>query len=371
MPPDESIDHPGALKSAATASARASARTPDLRRAPLLGVTLLACCAQPRVPAAQVSSGAPRATGAALVERARESFAPLGAAPREDARQVALGRTLFFETRVSADARTGCVTCHLPQRWGTDGLARSRGAFGRESPRNSPSVFNAGAQASQHWRGDRDSLEDEARRALLGPAAYGLASNSDAVARLNALEGYAEAFARAFPGDVTPVSVENWGAAIAAYQRTLVTPAPLDDFLSGKPAALSPAAQAGLASFLDLGCARCHRGALLGGGSLEKFGVVRDYRTLTHSATDDNGRFDVTHVERDRDVFKVAPLRNVAHTAPYFHDGSVASLHEAVEVMAAAQLGKNPAPDVVADIVAFLEALGGAVPPTFAAPGAP
>lgn len=352
MPPNESIGRLEMLKLAAAASA-------------LVSLTLLACGARPGGPAPPASSpGAPPA-GAALVDRARGYFSALGAAPPQDPRQVALGRMLFFETRVSADAQVGCVTCHLPQRWGTDGLARSRGVFGRESPRNAPSVFNAGGQVAQHWRGDRDSLEDEARRALLGPAAYGLASSPEAVTRLNGIEGYAEAFAEAFPGDTAPVSVENWGAAIAAYQRTLVTPAPIDDFLSGNAAALSPAAQAGLTSFLDLGCAQCHRGALLGGGSFEKFGVTGDYRELTRSTISDSGRLDVTQAESDRDVFKVAPLRNVAHTAPYFHDGSVASLPEAVRVMAAAQLGKDLAPEVTADVVAFLEALSGEVPPTY------
>lgn len=311
---------------------------------------------------------APPAAGATLIARARGSLSPLGPAPREDPRQVALGRRLFFETRVSADARVGCVTCHLPQRWGTDGLPRSRGAFGREAPRNAPTVLNAGGQISQHWRGDRASLEDEAQRALLGRAAYGLGSIADAMARIQALPGYADAFAAAFPRDASPVRVENWGAALGAYQRTLVTPAPIDDFLSGNPDALSRSAQAGLAAFLDMGCARCHRGPLFGGSSVARFGVVRDYRTLTRGSASDAGRLDVTGAEVDRDVFKVPSLRNVAHTAPYFHDGSVASLHEAVRVMAAAQVGRDPTPRTVENIVAFLQSLSGAVPPTFAPP---
>jgi cytochrome c peroxidase len=335
---------------------------------PIFILALLACCATPDSPAPSIPPPAPRHAGAALVERAREHFSPLGAAPQQDPDQVALGRMLFFETRVSADAQVGCVTCHLPEHWGTDALARSRGVFGRETPYNAPTVFNAGGQVLQHWRGDRESLEDEARRALLGPAAYGLASNADAVARINGLEGYPQAFARAFPGDAAPVNVENWGTAIAAYQRILVTPAPVDDFLSGNTAALSPPAQAGLTAFLDVGCARCHRGTLFGGGSLERFGAVRDYRPLTGSAAADHGRFDVTHAEHDRDVFKVAPLRNVAHTGPYFHDGSVASLPEAVQVMASSQLGEDLTPDMVANIVSFLEALSGEVPATFATP---
>ena len=317
------------------------------------------------------SSTAPRAPGPdesasladPLVERARRVLGPLPAPASEDGRRVALGRRLFFDTRLSADGTIGCASCHLPERYGADGRARSRGARA-ESARNCPTVFNADGQLAQHWRGERASLEDEATRALVGPA-FGLASLDEVARRLGALDGYREAFAAAFPADSAPLGAERFGDAVAAFERTLRTPAPLDAFMAGDVGALGARARAGLAAFLDLGCASCHGGPLLGGASFEKFGVVRDYRPLTGSSGADAGRLDVTGLAADRDVFKVPPLRNVTHTAPYFHDGSVASLEDAVRVMAAAQLGRELAPAEIEPIVAFLGALGGELPRGF------
>lgn len=276
---------------------------------------------------------------------------------------------MFFETRLSADGKVGCVSCHAPGKWGADGLARSRGVFERENPRNAPTVFNAALQSAAHWHADRASVEDQASRALLGKASFGLASREDAVKRLRALPApYPEAFRQAFPDQVEPFSAENFGAAVGAYERTLLTPSPFDAFLAGDENALGPAARAGLAAFLDAGCARCHGGALAGGRSLEKFGKYTDYAPLTHSDPIDNGRFDVTKDEADRFVFKVPSLRDVARTAPYFHDGSVATLPQAVAIMGRTELGAELAPERVAAIVSFLESLTGPEPAEFAPP---
>jgi cytochrome c peroxidase len=327
-----------------------------------------ACAPVQKPPASTPAPVAQTATpGQVLLGRARERLAPLPQAEPQAAAQVALGRKLFFETRVSADGQVGCVSCHLPEKWATDGLPQAKGTSGRINPRNSPTVFNAFLQFSEHWRGDRESVEDQARRALLGPPSFGLASEADATAKLNAL-GYAAQFQAAFPGDPEPVSVPHWGSAIGAYERTLLTPAPFDAFLSGNEAALSSAEQAGLTLFLDTGCAECHDGPLVGGRSFKKFGRFVDYVMLTHSDHDDTGRFDVTHEEGDRHVFKVAALRNVEHTAPYFHDGSVSSLSDAVAIMAKAQLNVDLTADAIASIVTFLKALSGPVPTTYSAP---
>lgn len=271
--------------------------------------------------------------------------------------------------RVSADDKVGCVTCHEPAKWGTDGLPRSRGVFARENPRNAPTVFDAALQSSAHWRGDRESVEDQASRALLGKASFGLGSDEEAAKRLRALPApYPEAFRQAFPDEPDPISVKNWGVALGAYERTLITPAPFDAFLKGDESALGAAARAGLAAFLDEGCARCHGGPLVGGRALEKFGKFADYAPLTHSDPIDNGRFDVTKKEDDRFVFKVASLRNVARTAPYFHDGSVATLPEAIRIMAQTQLASELSAERVAAIVSFLETLTAPVPPEFSPP---
>jgi cytochrome c peroxidase len=322
--------------------------------------TLLA--AAPPAPAGR--SGAVE-SATQLRGRARARFGALAAPEGIVPATAALGRRLFFEKRMSADGQVGCVSCHLPERWGADGLPLSRGVFGHENPRNAPTVFNAGLQSAQHWRADRASLDEQASRALLGPASFGLASDAEATQRLQAMPEYEADFEAAFPGDPHPVSVNHWGAALAAYESTLVTPAPFDAWLEGSASALDADATLGLALFLDTGCGRCHDGPLLGGQKLRKFGATKNYWERTHSASIDTGRFDVTHDEKDRGVFKVSGLRNVARTAPYFHDGSVASLSEAVTIMAELQLDRVLAAEDTAKIVAFLESLTGPVPPTF------
>ena len=340
---------------------------------------LVGCGASPQVAASPNATGsaAPAATpaatappsSAALRVRAKTSFGVLPSAPASPPEQVALGRRLFFETRVSADGKIGCVSCHLPARFGTDGLPKARGVFERENPRNSPTVFNAAYQTAEHWRADRDSVEDQARRALLGKPSFGNATEEEALGRLRALPApYPEAFRRAFPSDPEPVSIQNWGTALGVYERSLVTPGPFDAFLNGDEKALSASARAGLAAFMDEGCVQCHDGPLLGGNALRKFGVVAAYAPLTRSSPIDDGRFDVTKDESDRYVFKVAALRNVARTAPYFHDGSVATLPEAIAIMAQTQLGKRLSADRAGTIASFLEALTGPVPATFSPP---
>jgi cytochrome c peroxidase len=166
--------------------------------------------------------------------------------------------------------------------------------------------------------------------------------------------------------DGDALSTANYGRAIAAYEATLVTPAPFDRYLGGDVAALDTLQKTGLRLFIDRGCAACHQGALLGGTTLQRFGVVQDYWRATGSAKVDEGRYAVTGKEEDRHVFRVPMLRNVARTAPYFHDGSVATLEAAVRVMASVQLGQTLRDDEVAAIVAFLDALSGDVPANYA-----
>lgn len=308
---------------------------------------------------------------AALLARAGQLFAPLpthaGSAEHPVSPQrVALGRLLFFEPRVSLDGTTSCARCHQPGLYGTDALPKSIGAAGRVNARNAPTVLNAAMQFSEHWLGDRTDVEDQARRALLGPASFGNPDFAAAMAKLQAIPGYATLFRDAFPGKADPVTPENWGAAIGAYERTLLTPAPFDAYLKGDTGALTPTAQAGLARFIDTGCANCHNGVGVGGGSFQKFGVMEDYRKATGSQPVDPGRFAVTGQAADRYLFKVPSLRNVAMTAPYFHDGSVATLSEAVRVMARVQLGKTLADGEVEAIVAFLASLTGPLPEDFA-----
>jgi cytochrome c peroxidase len=279
--------------------------------------------------------------------------------------RVRLGRLLFFESRVAVDGTVSCARCHQPGLYGTDALPKSVGAGHRTHPRHAPTVFNAALQFVQHWRGDRTSVEDQAMKALIAPPSYG---NPDYVTAMNALKaipGYRPFFAQAFPGERDPITPENWGRAIGAYVRTLSTPAPFDAFLKGDDSALSPRARAGLQTFMQIGCAGCHSGVGVGGAMFQRFGVTEDYWKATGSGAPDKGRFDVTQDPADLYVFKVPTLRNVAMTPPYFHDGSVETLPDAVRVMARVQLGQSLDDRQVDEIVAFLESLTGQPPADF------
>ncbi|WP_442753352.1 cytochrome-c peroxidase [Methylocystis sp. JAN1] len=307
-----------------------------------------------------------------LLDEAQQSFKPLPPAPvaKEplQAARAELGRRLFFENRVSMDGNVSCSHCHLPDRQGADGLPKAIGVFGKENPRNAPSVFNAAFNFKQHWRGERESLEEQAEKSLLGPASFGNPDQAAAMGKLKAIPAYSEAFANAFPGDKDPVNSKNWGVAVAAFERTLLTRSKFDAFLAGDASALSPQERAGLRKFIDTGCASCHNGIGVGGDSFQKFGVTGDYWKETGSKTPDKGRADVTKDDGDLYVFKVPSLRNVAKTAPYFHDGSVEDLTKAVKIMGKVQLGKTLSDRDAAEIVAFLGSLTGAVPTNYSAP---
>jgi cytochrome c peroxidase len=280
--------------------------------------------------------------------------------------RVDLGRKLFFDPRISDDGTVSCARCHQPALYGTDGLEKSLGVHSKINPRNSPTVLNAALQFKAHWRGDRENVEDQAHQALIGPPSFGNADYAAAIARLKAIPGYSEMFKKAFPAEVDPVTADNWGQAIGAYERTLVTPSLFDDFLGGKTETLSVAQRQGLRTFIDLGCADCHNGSGVGGGTFEKFGVASDYWKQTDSREIDKGRFDVTKDPADMYVFKVPSLRNVAMTPPYFHDGSVRELADAVGIMGKVQLGQDLSNQQIGEIIAFLQSLTGELPAHFA-----
>jgi cytochrome c peroxidase len=319
-------------------------------------------------PAARAETSATEKLLAESVTLFQPITAPKPPTDRETALRIELGRRLFFENRVSADGNVSCAHCHLPERQATDGLAKAVGVFGKENPRNAPSIFNAFLNFRQHWRGDRASLEEQAEKSLLGPASFGNADAESAMQKLKAIPDYPPAFQKAFRREPDPVNSHNWGLAIAEFERTLATPSKFDAFLEGDAKSLSANEQAGLRKFIDLGCAACHNGAGVGGNAFRKFGVHADYWKETGVATPDRGRADVTKDDADLYVFKVPMLRNVAKTAPYFHDGSVDDLSRAVRIMATTQLGKTLSDTDVADIVAFLGALTGTTPANYAAP---
>jgi cytochrome c peroxidase len=304
---------------------------------------------------------------AALLKDAQGLFRPL---PQDMAsaefpiapERVRLGRALFFDPRISADGTVSCARCHQSALYGTDGLPKSVGVFGKRLPRNAPTVLNAGLYFSEHWDGRFANVEEQAKMALLG---FGNPDFPTAMARVKAIPGYAAMFREAFPGEAEAISEDHWAKAIGAYERTLVTPSRFDEYLGGRSDALTAAERKGLRTFIDTGCVECHKGPGLGGLGYRKFGVVSEYWKATGSPEIDKGRFEVTKDSADLYKFKVAGLRNVTMTPPYFHDGSVASVPEAVRVMAKVQLDADlPAADVDA-IVGFLGSLTGAVPEAF------
>jgi cytochrome c peroxidase len=321
---------------------------------------------------APASETLPADDDATLLTQALALFKPLPRTPSPPdlpatPARVALGRMLFFDPRWTLEGNVSCATCHQPALYGTDALARSIGVQHRTHPRNSPTVLNAGLNFIQHWWGDRKNLEDQVEKALTGVFSSGHADAGGATARIAAIEGYAPAFRQAFPGDAMPVTPANVGAAISAYERTLLTPAPFDTYLRGDARALSPIARRGLRRFISRGCASCHNGMGVGGQMLQKFGVVEEYWKATGSLEVDKGRFGFTKDPADLYVFKVPSLRNVAKTPPYFHDGSVATVDEAITVMARVQLGVT-LPDIeIGEIAAFLGTLTGPLPTNFAA----
>lgn len=282
--------------------------------------------------------------------------------------KVALGRMLFFEPRVSLDGTVSCARCHQPFLYGVDTLPKSFGVQGRPVPRNASTVLNTAGQFVQHFGGNRKDVEEQAWRALTGKVSYGNPDMATAMARLKAIPGYGPLFAKAFPGEADPITPDNWGKAIGAFERTLVTPAAFDRYLAGDTTALTPQQRLGMVKFINTGCAGCHRGPLLGGTMYQKFGLVVDYWTATGSTEIDKGRFLETKDEADTYVFKVPMLRNIARTAPYFHDGSVATLADAIRVMALTQLGQRLSDEDVEDIGHFLDSLTGEIPAHYREP---
>ncbi len=276
--------------------------------------------------------------------------------------KVRLGRALFWESRISVDKTVSCAKCHPMGLFAADGLKKALGNNCKENPRNAPCIFNAASQISEHWIGNRTSVEDQAKQALIGPPSFGMPNYESVEKVLKGMKGYVAMFKAAFPDEKDPVTADNFAKAVGAFERTLVTPAPFDDFLRGNAKALTAQQRQGLQTFMDTGCMTCHFGPFVGGQVYQKFGVFAPYEKFTKSEKLDEGRFAVTKKPADKFFFKVPVLRNVAETPPYFHDGSVAGLVDAVTIMAKVQLGKDLTRGQAEDIAAFLGSLTGKIP---------
>jgi len=310
-------------------------------------LTLLLACSNESPTPESVKTVAFDRTKLAAFQPLPDNFFITGKEPNPDL--IFLGRRLFFETQLSADANMSCSTCHNVAKDGADEHRFSPGHKMHPVGRNSPTVFNAAGQVAQFWDGRASTVEEQALGPILAAGEMAMPDAETVVEVLRADPTYVAEFNRAFPGVSDPLTFQNVGIAIGAYERTLVTPSKWDEFLKGDDAALSDDEQRGLSTFIEAGCAGCHNGALLGGNTYMKLGLVRPWVNQA-----DPGRAAVTKNAADTMVFKVAGLRNSTETAPYFHDGSAASLGEAIRLMGQHQLGKDLTPEQVLDIATFL-----------------
>jgi len=279
------------------------------------------------------------------------------------AEQVALGRMLYFEKRLSKNGTQSCNSCHPLANYGADGEQTSPGADGTRGTRNSPTVYHAAGYFAQFWDGRAIDVEEQAKGPILNPVEMGMKDAKQVENTLKAIPGYEALFVAAFGADKQPITYDKVGRAIGAFERGLVTPSRWDSFLKGDKQALSAAEVEGLRVFTNVGCMVCHTGEFLGGSMFEKVGAVEPWPNQK-----DLGRFNVTKDERDRMVFKVPTLRNISKTGPYFHDGSAKTLPDAIQMMGRHQLGLELSEQEVASIAAWFDSLTGELPADYIKP---
>ena len=271
--------------------------------------------------------------------------------------KVVLGRMLYYDPRLSKGQDVSCNSCHELSKYGVDNQPVSDGDKGQKGTRNSPTVYNAAGHFVQFWDGRAPTVEEQAKGPILNPVEMAMPDQKKVLAVLNSMPEYVAAFQKAFPGEKHPVTFDNLAKAIGVFERKLVTVSRWDKFLGGDQAALSDEEKTGLNKFLDAGCQNCHNGVYVGGSMFQKLGLAKPWDN-----TNDPGRFAVTKQEADRMVFKVPTLRNVEKTAPYFHDGSITTLEDAVRQMADHQLARTLSKEEADSIVTFLKAMTGELP---------
>lgn len=298
-----------------------------------------------------------------LIETANRFFAQLPEAGDPNTAEAILGKQLYYDEQLSANGAMSCNTCHPIDNYGVDNLPTSPGHDGTLGTRNSPTTFNAWFHTKQFWDGRSPDLADQAKGPILNPIEMGMQSAEDVIATLKADEQYQQLFAEAFPEDEDPINFDRFADAVAAFEGTLGTPAAFDDFLAGESSALTENQKEGLSLFIESGCIACHIGAGLGGTMMQRFGLVNGpYYEYTKSTLVDKGVAEVSGEESDEYVFKTPSLRNIEKTAPYFHDGSVESLREAIKIMSYTQLGRELSEDETEKMVDFFESLTGEIP---------
>ena len=279
------------------------------------------------------------------------------------AAKVKLGRMLYYEPRLSADQKLSCNSCHALDSYGAEPMSVSIGFKNRRGTRNAPTVYNSAGHLAQFWDGRVTTIEEQAKGPITNPIEMAMPSSSAAVQVLKSMPEYVALFGEAFPGDKDPVTYDNMALAIGAFERGLVTPSRWDAFLKGDQSALSDAEKAGFNTFSTLGCQFCHNGPYIGGATYQKLGAMLPWPNQR-----DLGRYQVTKDESDRMVFKVPSLRNIRQTGPYFHDGSIESLDDAIRNMAVHQRGVEVTNAELKSIESWMNSLTGTIPTSYIQP---
>jgi cytochrome c peroxidase len=295
---------------------------------------------------------------------------PIPADNPQTPEKIELGKMLFHDPRLSMDGTISCNSCHNVMFHGGDGRPVGVGIHGQRGGRGSPTVWNSAYHSVQFWDGRAASLEDQALGPLVNSVEMGMTSHDLVIERIRQIPGYVQAFKKVFPKDKIP-TIKNAAKAIAAYERTLITPnSPFDLYLKGNKKALTAQQVRGMKLVQEIGCTSCHDGVNLAGddlkmgeGNYKPFPQVPGSKyDKMYDLTADLGRYEVTKKDEDKNHWRVPTWRNVAITAPYFHNGKVKTLDEAVRVMAKTQLDMDLKENQVADIVAFLNSLTGEFP---------
>jgi cytochrome c peroxidase len=279
------------------------------------------------------------------------------------AEKILLGQTLYYDKRLSKNGTQSCNTCHDLSSYGVDNQPTSMGDDGTSfGTRNSPTVLNAALHFKQFWDGRAEDVEEQAGMPILNPVEMAIPSEDFLVDRLKSIDGYGPLFAAAFPNEEEPLTYKNLTKAIGAFERKLITPSRFDQFQTGDNNALTIAEKKGFETFIAEGCTQCHMGNTFGGRLYQKVGLYGSYSEFKKPKVVDEGRFEVTGNENDKNLFKVPSLRNIEKTGPYFHDGQVVDLAEAIKIMGKLQLNKEFSNDKVKDLITFLKTLTGEVP---------
>ena len=296
------------------------------------------------------------AVGISFAWAAEEPIQPISPVKQINLAQVELGKKLFFDPRLSKSGFISCNSCHNLSMGGTDNIKTSIGHNWNEGPINAPTVLNSSLNLAQFWDGRAADLKAQAGGPIANPGEMA-STHVLAIGVLESIPAYVTEFRQVFGTD--KVTIDEVTQAIAEFEKTLVTPnSRFDQWLLGKKNVLTADELAGYKLFKDSGCVACHNGPAVGGNSFQKMGVVAPYKASSPA----EGRSAVTGKDADRFNFKVPTLRNVEMTYPYFHDGAVNTLKEAVDIMGRLQLGKKFTLAENGQIVAFLKTLTGDQP---------